>query len=224
MLEVDRPGDRRRAGPGRRRDHRPGDRPRCPARPQPPPFDLYRPDVTASLPTILDHAPATLRHPRLQAAFEVSAASVAGFRAVTATGSASPRSTRPKIVALGDRVRRQRRSASTTSAAGPTWPSRRSSTSRRMVGVFERVYEVGPVFRAEPHDTARHLAQYTSLDAEFGFITDHRDVMAVLREVLAGMVAGGARPGRRGGGAARRRPARGARARSRRCTSPTRRS
>jgi nondiscriminating aspartyl-tRNA synthetase len=42
-----------------------------------------------------------------------------------------------------------------------------------MVGVFERVYEVGPVFRAEPHDTARHLAQYTSLDAELGFIHDH---------------------------------------------------
>ena len=57
-----------------------------------------------------------------------------------------------------------------------------------MVGVFERVYEVGPVFRAEPHDTVRHLAQYLSLDAEIGFITDHRDVMNVLRTVLAGMV------------------------------------
>ena len=57
-----------------------------------------------------------------------------------------------------------------------------------MVGVFERVYEVGPVFRAEPHDTARHLAEYVSLDAEMGFIRDHRDVMAVLRDVLAGMV------------------------------------
>src|SRR5258705_5288043 len=58
-----------------------------------------------------------------------------------------------------------------------------------MVGVFERVYEVGPVFRAEPHDTARHLAQYTSLDAELGFIADHRDVMAVLTAVVAEMVA-----------------------------------
>src|SRR5216683_2457112 len=58
-----------------------------------------------------------------------------------------------------------------------------------MVGVFERVYETGPVFRAEPHDTARHLAQYTSLDAEFGFITDDHDVMAMLREVIAGMTA-----------------------------------
>jgi nondiscriminating aspartyl-tRNA synthetase len=44
------------------------------------------------------------------------------------------------------------------------------------------------VFRAEPHDTSRHLAQYTSLDAELGFIDDHRDVMAVLTGVLAGML------------------------------------
>jgi nondiscriminating aspartyl-tRNA synthetase len=58
-----------------------------------------------------------------------------------------------------------------------------------MVGVFERVYEVGPVFRAEPHDTGRHLAQYTSLDAELGFVADHRDVMAVLTRTLAGMAA-----------------------------------
>ena len=58
-----------------------------------------------------------------------------------------------------------------------------------LVGVFERVFEVGPVFRAEPHDTARHLAQYTSLDAEFGFISGYRDVMAVLREAIAGMTA-----------------------------------
>src|ERR1019366_5958270 len=58
-----------------------------------------------------------------------------------------------------------------------------------MVGVFERVYETGPVFRAEPHDTPRHLAEYVSLDAELGFITDHRDVLAVLRHTLAGMTS-----------------------------------
>jgi len=50
------------------------------------------------------------------------------------------------------------------------------------------VYETGPVFRAEPHDTARHLAEYTSLDAELGFISDHFDVMAIVRVVVAGMV------------------------------------
>src|SRR5262249_32319713 len=46
-----------------------------------------------------------------------------------------------------------------------------------------------PVFRAEPHDTARHINQYTSLDVELGFITDHFDVMAQLTRVLRGMLA-----------------------------------
>jgi nondiscriminating aspartyl-tRNA synthetase len=61
---------------------------------------------------------------------------------------------------------------------------------QQLVGVFERVYEVGPVFRAEPHDTVRHLAEYVSRAVELGFIDDHRDVLRVLRDVIAGMVSG----------------------------------
>lgn len=39
-----------------------------------------------------------------------------------------------------------------------------------MVGVFDRVFETGPVFRAEKHNTRRHLNEYTSLDFEMGYI------------------------------------------------------
>ncbi len=46
-----------------------------------------------------------------------------------------------------------------------------------MVGVFERVFAIGNVYRAEKHATARHLNEYTSMDFEMGFIEDHRDVM-----------------------------------------------
>ncbi|AZI42187.1 aspartate--tRNA(Asn) ligase [Deinococcus psychrotolerans] len=46
-----------------------------------------------------------------------------------------------------------------------------------MVGVFERVYEVAPVYRAEEHATSRHLNEYLSLDVEMGFIDDEDDVM-----------------------------------------------
>jgi nondiscriminating aspartyl-tRNA synthetase len=49
------------------------------------------------------------------------------------------------------------------------------------------VYEIAPVFRAEPHDTARHLAEYVSMDVELGFIDSMHDVMRVLRDVVAGM-------------------------------------
>jgi nondiscriminating aspartyl-tRNA synthetase len=45
------------------------------------------------------------------------------------------------------------------------------------------------VFRAEPHDTTRHLNEYVSLDVEMGFIDDHTTVMATLTEVVRGMVA-----------------------------------
>ncbi|GII77833.1 aspartate--tRNA(Asp/Asn) ligase [Sphaerisporangium rufum] len=152
-----------------------------------PPFDIYRPVVTAALPTVLDNAAVTLRHPRLRAPFEISAASVSGFRGAL-EGLGFTEIHTPKVV-----------SSATESGANVfklDWFGRNAYLAQSpqfykqtMVGVFERVFEVGPVFRAEPHDTARHLAQYTSLDAELGFVTDHRDVMAVVRDAVAGMVA-----------------------------------
>ncbi len=62
-----------------------------------------------------------------------------------------------------------------------------------MVGVFERVYEIAPVFRAEKHDTARHLNEYTSIDLEMGFIESFEDIMrteiALLRAALTHLQA-----------------------------------
>ena len=46
-----------------------------------------------------------------------------------------------------------------------------------LVGVYERVFEIAPVFRAEHHDTSRHLNEYISMDFEMGFINDFRDIM-----------------------------------------------
>ena len=48
-----------------------------------------------------------------------------------------------------------------------------------MVGVFDRVFETAPVFRAEKHNTKRHLNEYTSLDFEMGFIDGFEDIMAM---------------------------------------------
>ncbi len=151
-----------------------------------PPFDLYRPAVSAALPVILDHAPTTLRHPRLRAGFEISAASVAGFRAAL-DGLGFTEVQTPKIVGAATE------SGATTFGIDyfgqPAYLAQSPQFYKQaLTGVFERVYEVGPVFRAEPHDTARHLAQYTSLDAELGFIADHQDVMSVLRDTIAGML------------------------------------
>ena len=154
---------------------------------QPPPVDVWRPAIDAGLPVILDHAAVSWRHPARRARWELAAASLRGFRAaLDALGFTEIQT--PKLV-----------SSATESGATvfgvdyfgrPAYLAQSPQFYKQtMVGVFERVYETGPVFRAEPHDTARHLAEYVSLDAELGFIDDHRDVLAVLRHALAGMTA-----------------------------------
>lgn len=52
-----------------------------------------------------------------------------------------------------------------------------------MVGVFERAYEIAPVYRAEPSATTRHMTEYTSVDGEMGFIT-----LADLEDFLSGLL------------------------------------
>jgi nondiscriminating aspartyl-tRNA synthetase len=56
-----------------------------------------------------------------------------------------------------------------------------------MVGVYERVFEVAPAYRAEKHDTARHTNEFTSLDLEMGFVESHEDVMAMENAWLCAM-------------------------------------
>jgi nondiscriminating aspartyl-tRNA synthetase len=151
-----------------------------------PPVELWRPTLNAGLPTLLDHAGVTWRHPAQRAKWELAAAALHGFRTVLdATGFTEVHS--PKLV-----------ESATESGANvfevdyfgrPAYLAQSPQLYKQvLVGVFERVYEVGPVFRAEPHDTVRHLAEYVSLDVELGFVEDHREVVACLRDVVAGMV------------------------------------
>lgn len=55
------------------------------------------------------------------------------------------------------------------------------------VSAFERVFEIGTVFRAEPHFTTRHVNEYTGLDAEMGFIESMEEVMQALEDVIFAM-------------------------------------
>jgi nondiscriminating aspartyl-tRNA synthetase len=152
-----------------------------------PPFELRRPEINAQLPTLLDHAAVALRHPKRRAVVQLAADATRGFRQ-TLDAMGFTEIFTPKVVA--------RATESGANVFPIDWFGERAFLAQSpqfykqtMVGVLERVYEVAPVFRAEPHDTVRHLAEYVSLDVEMGFIRDHRDVMAVLRDVLAGMVA-----------------------------------
>ncbi|MCO6452378.1 MAG: aspartate--tRNA(Asn) ligase [Caldilineales bacterium] len=152
--------------------------------------ELRNPDVeiitpvTESPPLSLNKP--TIRHPARQAVFRLAAGAMRGFRAtLNARGFTEIQS--PKMVA-----------SATESGANvfqldyfgrPAYLAQSPQFYKQiMVGVFERVYEVGPVFRAEPHDTTRHTNEYVSLDVEFGFIRDHFEVMALARDVIAGIL------------------------------------
>lgn len=54
-----------------------------------------------------------------------------------------------------------------------------------VAGGLERVFEIGPAFRAEPSFTARHETEFTSIDMEVGWIDDHHDLMALEERWLA---------------------------------------
>ena len=53
-----------------------------------------------------------------------------------------------------------------------------------LIAGFEKVFEIGPVFRAEKHHTSRHLCEYTSIDFEISYIDNQRDIMNVLQGVI----------------------------------------
>lgn len=151
------------------------------------PLHLGGPTLKAGLDLRLNDAALSLRHPQVRRVFQVQAALAAGFRRELSEHDFVEVHT-PKIIASA--------SESGANVFGLRYFEREAYLAQSpqfykqmMVGVFGRVFEVGPVFRAEPHDTVRHLSQYTSLDAEMGFVGSHHDVMAVLRNVLATMLS-----------------------------------
>ena len=151
------------------------------------PIALNKPTLKAGLATQLDHGVLAARHPRQRSLFRLAAGVMRAYReTLTAQGFTEVQT--PKFVA-----------SATESGANvfkldyfgrPAYLAQSPQLYKQVLtGVFERVFEVGPVFRAEPSDTTRHLSEYVSLDAEMAFIEDHRTVMAVLTRVIRGILA-----------------------------------
>lgn len=144
------------------------------------PLDLN--DEKIGLDVHLDNLPLTLRAEKYRALFKIQAEIVRGFRDyLIKEGFIEFQA--PKIVAAAAEggagvfeVKYLKNKA--TLAQSP------QLYKQIMVGVFERVFCVGNVFRAEEHATTRHLNEYTSLDLEFGMIEDHHDVMNLETDLL----------------------------------------
>jgi nondiscriminating aspartyl-tRNA synthetase len=150
------------------------------------PFEINKKVLKPGLDVFLDHAPVGLRHPRKQATFRLLSGVLSGYRAALSNRGFTEIQT-PKLV--GTATEGGANVFTVDYFGQPAYLAQSPQLYKQtMVGVFERVFEVGPVFRAEPHSTTRHINQYTSLDAEMGFIRDHRDVMELLTGVVRHIV------------------------------------
>jgi len=137
--------------------------------------------------TLLDYRPLTLRNEKVRAIFKIEAQIVKAFRQyLDEQGFTEIHSS--KLVSTGTEGGAQLFAVDYFGRQAYLAQSPQFY-KQIMVGVFERVYEVGPVYRAEEHDTTRHLNEYISLDFEMGFIQSEQEIIqmqiGLLRHIFA---------------------------------------
>ena len=133
--------------------------------------------LNTSLETKLALRPITLRNPMERAKFRIQEGIVRGFRDFLHSQHFTEIRT-PKIVARGAEggsnvFRLDYFNKKAELGQSPQF------YKQTMVGVYDRVFEAAPVFRAEKHNTTRHLNEYIGLDFEMGYIDSFEDVMAM---------------------------------------------
>ena len=140
-------------------------------------------EINAGLETVLDYRPITLRNEGIRAVFKIQEGIVCGFRKFLHKNRFTEIHS-PKLVAQGAEgganifsLKYFDRQAYL--AQSPQF------YKQMMVGVYERVFEIGPVFRAEKHDTNRHLNEYTGVDFEMGYIYSIEQLMAMETGMIA---------------------------------------
>lgn len=141
------------------------------------PFSINRKFLDIGIDVNLDHRPISLRHVRQKAVFTIQSAIGSLFRKGLIRIGFTEIHT-PKLVFAGAEgganvFKVDYFGKNLFLAQSPQF------YKQMMVGVFGRVFEIGPVFRAEPHETARHLNEYTSMDLEMGLTRSFEEIMEV---------------------------------------------
>lgn len=139
------------------------------------PIPVNKWKLNTSLETKLALRPISLRNIRERAKFKIQEGIVRGFRDYLFSQGFTEIHT-PKIVARGAEggsnvFKLDYFNKNAELGQSPQF------YKQTMVGVYDRVFETAPVFRAEKHNTTRHLNEYTSLDLEMGYIDGFEDVM-----------------------------------------------
>ena len=154
---------------------------------EPMPISISKWKLNTSLETKLELRAISLRNVRERAKFKIQEGIVRAFRDyLFGQGFTEIRS--PKIGARGaeggaNLFRLEYFHKPAVLAQSPQF------YKQMMVGVYDRVFEAAPVFRAEKHNTKRHLNEYTSLDFEMGYIESFEDIMEMETGFLQSMAA-----------------------------------
>lgn len=147
------------------------------------PIEINKIDIDANLDTILNNRVLSLRNPKINATFKIQAEIAHGFSEYLQAQGFTEIYT-PKIVAEGaeggtELFELKYFDKTAYLAQSPQF------YKQMLVGAgYERVYEIGHVYRAESHDTKRHLNEYVSMDLEIGFIEDEMELIKLETELL----------------------------------------
>ena len=146
------------------------------------PLDLSKKELKMKLSTLLKERVLTLRHEKSRAIFRVFETVLGAYRKVMKKLDFVEIKT-PKIIGTASEGGAN---FFTFDYFGKKAFLAQSPQFYKQIGVgmFERVFEIGPVFRKEPHFTTRHLNEYISLDAEMGFIENFNEIMDELEKVI----------------------------------------
>lgn len=151
------------------------------------PIEVNKESLGLNLDVLLNNRVLSLRNPKINSIFKIQAALVQGFSQYLIWQGFTQIFT-PKIVAEG--------TEGGTNLFTVNYFDKKAYLAQSpqfykqmMVGAgYERVFEIGHVYRAESHDTKRHLNEYVSLDLEMGFIEDEYEIMELETELLRYMM------------------------------------
>lgn len=150
------------------------------------PFDMGGEDLNLELPTLLDNRTLALRFPKISAIFKIQETIAASFRKTLKKEDFTEIFV-PTLVPVA------------TEGGSEVFPvdyykkkvylaQSPQLYKQIMVSIFERVFTLAHAYRAEPSVTTRHLSEYVSLDAEFGFINSWEDLMNMAEKVVTEML------------------------------------
>ena len=140
--------------------------------------------VGADLNTRLDHRVLDLRKPAVRAVFELRTVLLSGFRNAFLSRGFLEIAT-PKLLRQGAEGGATLFAVDYFDTVAYLAQSPQLYKQMLIGAGFERVFEIAPAFRAEPSDTVAHVTEFSSLDAEVGFIDSVEDVRSVLEGAVA---------------------------------------